>query len=271
MTIEIAGHVLERKTSDTSSERSDMFGRMLRRGALEFAAPTSDEDRINDRLNSARDAEPLVDSDATMWRVDSWSTQYRDDARWIGWAVSLVESLSLDISSIEVLGLNWIPRWLDVDDRSSADDGVSVVTAEFVIDSESHDSFFALGDSDPVPNYFPVFFHGVATEPISMRFGKMVWARSDDEFVYHVTFVTEQGDTEERGGLSNLNQPQLNRTTEMAAKADRMIVSLISHLRDAGVLTPEMVGSIHAQAGTETSREQNQELSRTNDIEEFRT
>jgi hypothetical protein len=208
-----------------------------------------------------------VGSDGREWIVDNWSSSYRNNSNRVTWNIDLTELVKSELTSVEFGGLDLSVRWVDLPDAYRPGTRATV-TVEVSSDQAMSDEIFRL-IAESGADYFPVKFHGLSSDPIPMRFGRYVWARSGDELVHSITFVTQDGDEDDPRGLT-INQPELTRTTEMSARSERMIAALLDKLESAGVLSREMIDEIGAIAGDDLTPAQSRELFRANHIEDFR-
>lgn len=249
MRVELAGEFRELTIQREGSVASESTGRGLRRVEVAFACGGRLVDAVRDQLDeaSARLSRrtPMVDDEGTQWAVGDWSYSYREsEPPSTEFTVELSEVERLNATRLRFAGLDVpVEHYREIDARE--EDGMRLLIAEFVADHEVTEQIRQLADSD---GYFDLVRVGITDEPLSVRFGRYLWAWVDGEGSnlrrFHAPFVTERGDEEGDGG----EDPRAWHTSRMAVMERARTAALLDELVAAGVIDSDARARIN-QAG----------------------
>jgi len=275
MSLEIGGNAA--KVIDSGpGDRVDIFARPLREAKLTFTTPRESGDEINSILANAQDEGWIDDSDGTKWRVVTWSSNYSNDHPSMTWDVAVTEMPTEEISTIDMLGITCTVEWSEIWHPEGPGGKPTTIIVEAILSEIEHqtvsDKHWRQVDQR-IPEYFPVTLHGSGEATISVRFGKLVWQDTARGYLNHITLVSERGDSDEslKGGtFANMNQPSLNRTSDIATRTERVLDALLERLQSSDLLSEDDILHIRAAAGSEFTRTQWDELRRVNDVADYR-
>jgi hypothetical protein len=219
LNLELLGERRQLSAEELDASVSPHTGRALRRVRLDFTVRGSKmNQRVIDELNgAARGNGGLRDSEGNSWVVVTHSHQYTagDVNEMYRHDVEIRQCEELSADRLDFGGLSLA---VDKYEEDASDGGITVQAIVRTALNEARElEDFLLADRDEV--YFPVVRVGVSDEPIRMRLGKCLWERSDSEIRHLLTFVSEEGDSEDQQRGLLLLEPERSRLIEQSVTA----------------------------------------------------
>ena len=227
------GEITARATiEDLDGFPSRFSGKNLRRAKATISA--EDEEESQTHVIAARSSKTLVETaDGFVWEIVSSSLEFTDQG----------PSAQLDLQEYEpILATEVIFPDFTLKPTAYNEDvyGEMLIVQILAknLKSETFQQIRALRDTQYGEefDYFEVTRRGVSDEPLSVRFGRVLWQVSDDGRTYLITLVSERGDNDDAMiGPPQPWEPALNRIIDFGANARLRLMRIEQLLISAGI------------------------------------
>lgn len=252
---------------EVSGEHTSRFtGRSLRTAVL--SVPAEDFEEAQETSRVAREGAPAVDAEGASWDVTSASMTSASDGQPQS-ELLLVEHENLVADRVEFPTLDLTPTRYSEQAYGGA---LLIEILTEALDGASRQALEELLDNSHVheePQYFNIHRRGVAEEPLSVRFGRVLWQDNPEGPSYLVVLVSEEGDGPElQKGAPQPHDPQLQRLvdheTHTLARLDRIEQALVR----AGLLDESETGPFLDENSPAWARARRR-FTRTRRLDEF--
>jgi hypothetical protein len=240
--------------------------RDLSRVSVSFAVPADRSDEINQALSAARSGDTPLSGANGNWLVLNSSYSYRDGATTHHYEVELQELEPPPVATVvEMLELSMHPETY----KEEVDDGILMVSILVFLEGDDDLKLeAALRENRGSNGYFSVVRHGVSDIPLRMRFGRCIWQIQGSGRLHLLRLVDDGEIEDEPSAWAQLHQPELGRSLRKIAALEDRLETLITVLRESGVLNEEQAAAIQGGADGSWSRHE-RDFDETTEIERY--
>lgn len=250
---------------------SDVSGKELRRFELSLHPVRVEEfGPIAAELQDANRTNTLItDSNGGQWHVEQLTTISNDRMPNVfELTATFREHETFELEALEFEGLRVTPT------RAVPhvfDGQLAGITIQIDLDAQQNATFESILErvsaAPEAERYFAVQTTGTITDTRTMRFGQSVWEPREDGAVRHaVHLVLQAAEPERPAPVSLILEPVRSRLVDQALGAKSRMDALLAALREAGVLTQDVIDGINQASPSFADL---REFDRTTDAELF--
>lgn len=188
MIFEIGEIKVETRITDRTVFKSKHTGNDLEKIEIEYSVRRRTS--IPDEVKS---------DDGKMWKVGNSRHSYTEGVPVYNYALELEEQEKLDIDKLILDDIELEPYLFEEEAKK---DGL-LITARVKVIRDTWNKIIEITNRENI--YFPVIRQGISTEPVEMRFGKIIYSENEEEVKFRIILVEKVEDDKRLG----IFQPEL--------------------------------------------------------------